>query len=113
MLHTDSNGLAAGITLADARLQALLEVVRRDAISRWWHQEAMSELLHLPRDDAMAPFQEWLDWLGLRIDLRRLDSLEGTVTLLALGWLPATGRIVYGAGAHIDRGSPTDGRCWS
>lgn len=102
VLHTDSNGLAAGITLADARLQALLEVVERDAISRWWHQEAMSELLHLPRDDAMAPFQEWLDWLGLRIDLRRLDSLEGTVTLLALGWLPATGRIVYGAGAHID-----------
>ena len=103
VLHTDSNGLAAGVTVDDAQLQGLLEVVERDAISRWWFQETVSERLHIPRDEALEPFSRWLEWLGLRIDLRSLVSLSGTVTLLALGWLPSTGRVVYGAGAHVDR----------
>jgi ribosomal protein S12 methylthiotransferase accessory factor len=102
VLHTDANGLAAGVTFADAQLQALLEVIEREAIHLWWHNETRSEHLYLPDDGAVQPFLSWLQWLGIVVDLRRLPSLPGTTTLVALGWLPDTGRAVYGAGAHLD-----------
>ena len=102
--HTDTNGLAAGVMLADAQLQALLEIIERDAISAWWDGETLGTALALASvvDEALQPFVEWLEWLGLRVDLRHLPSLPGTTTLLAVGWLPGDGRWLYGAGTHID-----------
>jgi thiazole/oxazole-forming peptide maturase SagD family component len=36
-MNVDSNGCAAGPTLAEARKRALLELVERDAAGIWWH----------------------------------------------------------------------------
>jgi ribosomal protein S12 methylthiotransferase accessory factor YcaO len=100
--HTDSNGLAAGVTLADAQLQALLEIIERDAISAWWEGQTRSARVTAPADEALQPFIDWLEWLGLVMDLRQLPSIDSTTTLLAIGWLPQTHRWLYGAGTHID-----------
>ena len=125
--HTDSNGLAAGVTLVDAHLQALLEIIERDAISAWWEGEIRAEAVplsgahsaagrtNLPGtalawatptapDEALLPFLDWLEWLGVRVDLQCLPSTPGTLTLLAVGWLPGTDRWLYGAGTHLDAG---------
>jgi ribosomal protein S12 methylthiotransferase accessory factor len=37
-LESDSSGLAAGRSIAEARLNGLLEAVERDATSLWWHR---------------------------------------------------------------------------
>lgn len=107
--HTDSNGLAAGVTLADAQLQALLELIEREALAAWWEGEVGSQPVSLEGGtrDELAPFLDWLTWLGVRIDLRRLGSLGGTLTHLAVGWLPGNHRWLYGAGTHIDEGIAT------
>lgn len=104
--HTDSNGLAAGVTLADAQLQALLEIIERDAIAAWWEGDTSSRPASLTGSclDALAPFVDWLAWLGLRVELRQLVSLAGTQTHLAVGWLPGSNRWLYGAGTHMDAG---------
>ena len=125
--HTDSNGLAAGVTLADAQLQALLEIIERDAISSWWEGEiradavplsgahsaagrtnlpgtALALATRIEPDESLLPFLDWLEWLGVRVDLQCLPSTPGTLTLLAVGWLPGTDRWLYGAGTHLDSG---------
>lgn len=102
--HTDSNGLAAGVSLVDAQLQAFLEIIERDAITAWWEGETRSAPVAEPLlvDGALAAFVDWLEWLGQEIDVQVLPSIDGTTTVLAVGWLPDTRRWLYGAGTHLD-----------
>jgi ribosomal protein S12 methylthiotransferase accessory factor len=55
----DSNGCAAGSTIEDARLAALLEIIERDAAARWWYGRR-----HRPAVDLASlngnGFVEWL-----------------------------------------------------
>lgn len=40
ILAASSNGAAAGSTLEDAALQAMLEIIERDAVALWWYNRA-------------------------------------------------------------------------
>ncbi len=71
--YADSNGCAAGNTREEATLQALLELVERDAVATWWYNEVRRPGVDL--NGIMTPYMadllEWLD--GERRDLWVVD----------------------------------------
>ena len=46
--YCDSNGVAAGGTMADAILQGLLELIERDAVAIWWYNGLRRPALRVP-----------------------------------------------------------------
>ncbi len=71
--YADSNGCAAGNTCEEAALQAMLELVERDAVATWWYNEVRRPGVDL--SGIMTPYLgdllEWLD--GEHRDLWVLD----------------------------------------
>ena len=52
-INADSNGCAAGNTLAEAIVQGFLELVERDSYAIWWYNRLQREQLDL--DASMIP----------------------------------------------------------
>ena len=105
-LIADSNGCAAGNTLAEAVLQGFYELVERDAFAIWWYNESRVSAVDLASFDddylASAPdhyarYERELWMLDVTADL-------GIPTFVALSRRPdaQTEDIIYGAGAHAD-----------
>lgn len=57
----DSNGCAAGATLADAVVRALLELIERDAVGIWWYNRLQRPAISLDR--RASPFMAAMDEL--------------------------------------------------
>ena len=105
-LKADSNGCAAGNTLEEAILQALFELVERDAFAIWWYNR-----LRLPEVD-LASFGD--DYLASARDyyrrLRREMWVLDATSDLGIPVFVAVSRridkqaedILYSAGAHTD-----------
>lgn len=101
--RADSNGCAAGQALTDARLQALLELVERDAVALWWWNRARR-----PQIDPAAFGDAWLrralaavQAAGYATALFDLTHDLGVPVIAAVGW-PQGGRgpMTMGFGAH-------------
>lgn len=102
----DSNGCAAGNTIAEAVLQGFFELAERDAFAIWWYNR-----LQVPAVD-LASFND--DYLALapayyarhERDLWLLDVTAdiNVPTFVALSRKPdgEAEEIIYGAGAHAD-----------
>lgn len=106
MVRADSNGCAAGGTPEDAVLQALLELVERDAVALWWYN-----MTRQPAVDADAFGDPWHTLvreeharLGREVWVLDLTSDLGVPVMAALSRrIAAGGRdIVFGFGAHPD-----------
>ena len=105
--QADSNGAAAGSTLADAVVRGFLELVERDAVALWWYNRTRQPALAL---DAFG--DPWLTELrrahaGLRREVWALDLTTdfGIPVVAALSRRtdkPAED-ITLGFGAHFDR----------
>src|SRR4029453_10228026 len=50
-VHADSNGCAAGNTLAEAIVQGFLELVERDAYAIWWYNRSQRAEVDLAQFD--------------------------------------------------------------
>ncbi len=105
-LIADSNGCAAGNTLAEAILQGFYELVERDAFALWWYNR-----LRVPEIDLSSFDDEYLAsairyYSGYDRSLWVLDVTSdlGIPTFVALSHKPdgETQDIIYGAGAHAD-----------
>lgn len=106
MVRADSNGCAAGGTLEDAVLQALLELVERDAVALWWYN-----MTRQPAVDADAFGDPWHTLvreeharLGREVWVLDVTSDLGVPVMAALSRRTAGGPqdIVFGFGAHLD-----------
>ncbi|WP_039938896.1 TOMM precursor leader peptide-binding protein [Streptomyces himastatinicus] len=105
--RADSNGAAAGSTLADAVVRGFLELVERDAVALWWYNRTRQPALPLDAFD-----DPWLAELrrahgGLRREVWALDLTTdfGIPVVAALSRRtdkPAED-ITLGFGAHFDR----------
>jgi ribosomal protein S12 methylthiotransferase accessory factor len=105
-ISADSNGCAAGNTLAEAIVQGFLELVERDAYAIWWYNRLPRPELDLGGvDDAyVRDLRSQLAATGRRLWVLDVTSDLGIPTFVAvLHWMQ-NGRenIEFGSGAHFD-----------
>ncbi|MEY3202407.1 MAG: hypothetical protein RIR70_1957, partial [Pseudomonadota bacterium] len=84
LMQANSSGCAAGQSVEDASLAALLEVVERDALMRHWLLQAAGEglmLAHLP--DALAARCRQMQAAGCVVSAVRLDSPFAEVAMVS------------------------------
>jgi oxazoline/thiazoline synthase len=105
-MHADSNGCAAGNTLAEAIVQGFLELVERDAYAIWWYnrlQRAEVDLGQLD-DTYVRDLQTRLAETGRRLwvlDVTNDLGIPSFVTILH--WISdSRENIEFGSGAHFD-----------
>ncbi|NGY62823.1 TOMM precursor leader peptide-binding protein [Lentzea sp. NEAU-D13] len=103
---SNSNGCAAGSSLEDAVLQALLELVERDAVAIWWYNRTP-----LPGVDLDSFHDRWIDEcrevharLGREMWLLDVTSDLGVPVMVAVSRRTNGPRedIMLGCGAHLD-----------
>ncbi|MDI1433259.1 TOMM precursor leader peptide-binding protein [Polyangium sorediatum] len=99
-----SNGVAAGTCLEEALLQALLELVERDAAAIWWYNRMSRPAIDLesfadPYFDAIQADSTRLGWKVWALDLTH-DL--GIPTCAALAHEPRADRFAIGFGCHLD-----------
>lgn len=99
------NGVAAGTCREEAILQALLELVERDAIAVWWYNRIdrpAIDPLSLP--SALAALLSDYQADGAKAWLLDLTHDLGIPVYVAVGCRPQGGREVYsvGFGCHLD-----------
>ena len=100
--RADSNGTAAGGTLADAVLQGMLELIERDAVAIWWHNRL--ERPRLTVEEAADGYVEEVR-AELAAEGREFWILDVTTdldvpALVAVSPRP-TGGVDLGFGAHV------------
>jgi ribosomal protein S12 methylthiotransferase accessory factor len=57
----DSNGCAAGHTIEQAKLAALLEIIERDAVARWWYGRRRRPVINLASLQDVSGLVKWLE----------------------------------------------------
>lgn len=98
------NGCAAGVGREEAVLQALLELIERDACAIWWYNRLPRPALRLDQiDDAFARrlhghYQE-LGWEAWAVDLTHDLAIP---VYAALAYEPQRRRYAIGFGCHLD-----------
>ncbi|MBQ4860693.1 YcaO-like family protein [Pseudoalteromonas sp. MMG013] len=98
----NSNGCAAGNNLEEAILQALFELIERDATAIWWYNRLIKPNFDLSRlnPDYLAPLDQTLRehhdyWvLDLTID-------TGVAVMAAIGKHKTTQGWIFGFGCHL------------
>ena len=107
--YADSNGCAAGNTVEEAALQALMELVERDAVASWWYNEVPRPAVQLR--DVMTPYLhallEWLEsedrelWV---LDITNDIGIPAFAALSRRRTPDSNGaeQLVVGFGAHLD-----------
>ena len=102
----DSNGCAAGNTLAEAIVQGFLELVERDAYAIWWYNRLQRPELDLSRfdDSYVRELQKQLAATGRKLWVLDVTSDLGVPTYVAITHWMKDGRenIEFGSGAHFD-----------
>ncbi|MFD0497951.1 MULTISPECIES: TOMM precursor leader peptide-binding protein [Streptomyces violaceusniger group] len=105
--RADSNGAAAGGTLADAVVRGFLELVERDAVALWWYNRTRQPAVALDAFDDPWPAAVRAAHRGVRREVWALDLTTdfGIPVVAALSRRldkPAED-ITFGFGAHFDR----------
>lgn len=100
----DSNGCAAGKTLADAIVRGFLELVERDAVSIWWYNRVPRPAL--PLEDASERILELHTMLRRRLALLHVLDITtdlGIPAAVAIGVAAVSRQVLLGAGSGPDR----------
>ena len=105
-VHADSNGCAAGNTLAEAIVQGFLELVERDAYAIWWYNRLQRPEVDLGQfqDSYVRDLQSQLGENGRRLWVLDVTSDLGVPTFVAIvHWMQnSQENIEFGSGAHFD-----------
>jgi bacteriocin biosynthesis cyclodehydratase domain-containing protein len=105
-IHADSNGCAAGNTLAEAVVQGFLELVERDAYAIWWYNRLQRAEVDLGQfhDSYVRDLQAQLADTGRRLWVLDVTSDLGIPTYIAIvHWMQdSKENIEFGSGAHFD-----------
>lgn len=106
--YADSNGCAAGNTLEEAALQALLELAERDAVATWWYNRVRRPAVELSDfdDPFLHEMYRYLDRIGRDLWILDITNDLGIPVFAAFSRLltPRNGseQVVVGFGAHLD-----------
>ena len=104
--HADSNGCAAGNTLAEAIVQGFLELVERDAYAIWWYNRLQRAEVDLDQfdDSYVRDLQTQLAETGRQLWVLDVTSDLGIPSFVAIShWIhKSRENIEFGSGAHFD-----------
>jgi ribosomal protein S12 methylthiotransferase accessory factor len=105
-IPADSNGCAAGNTVAEAIVQGFLELVERDAYAIWWYnrlQRAEVDLSHFD-DSYVRDLKAQLAAAGRRLWVLDVTNDLGIPSFVAIShWMQnSQENIEFGSGAHFD-----------
>jgi oxazoline/thiazoline synthase len=105
-ISADSNGCAAGNTLAEAIVQGFLELVERDSYAIWWYNRVPRAQVDLGQfdDSYIRDLRTQLAETGRRLWVLDVTSDLGVPTFVAMTHWIANGQenIEFGSGAHFD-----------
>jgi len=105
-MPADSNGCAAGNTLAEAIVQGFLELVERDAYAIWWYNRLQRPAIDLARfdDTYIRDLQARLGEHGRRLWVLDVTNDLKIPTFVAITHWISKGQenIEFGSGAHFD-----------
>jgi bacteriocin biosynthesis cyclodehydratase domain-containing protein len=105
-INADSNGCAAGNTLAEAIVQGFLELVERDAYAIWWYNRLQRPQLDLDQfgDSYIRDLRTQLADTGHRMWVLDVTSDLGIPTYVAISRWISNGKenVEFGSGAHFD-----------
>jgi len=98
----NTNGCGAGRTPQGARMQALLELVERDAIGRWWFGGRNRKLLEAGWLDAHGSLLQYVVERGRVTRFFDISTDLGGHVVAAVSWQPGGRRIAMGFAAKFD-----------
>ena len=105
-VHADSNGCAAGNTLAEAIVQGFLELVERDAYAIWWYNRLQRPELELTLfdDPYIGDLKRELARTGRRVWVLDVSNDLGVPSCVAIAhWMDNAREFVeFGSGSHFD-----------
>jgi oxazoline/thiazoline synthase len=105
-INADSNGCAAGNTLAEAIVQGFLELVERDSYAVWWYNRLRRSQVDLGQfnDSYVRDLQAQLSDAGRRLWVLDVTNDLGVPTYVAMTHWTTDGRenVEFGSGAHFD-----------
>ena len=105
-INADSNGCAAGNTLAEAIVQGFLELVERDAYAMWWYNRVKRPQVDLGHfnDSYVRDLQNQLSETGRRMWVLDVTNDLGIATFVAISHWVKDGKenVEFGSGAHFD-----------
>jgi ribosomal protein S12 methylthiotransferase accessory factor len=104
--HADSNGCAAGNTVAEAIVQGFLELVERDAYAIWWYNRLQRPEVDLGQfdDPYIHELKSQLAETGRRLWVLDITSDLGIPSYVTIAhWMEKSRQLVeFGSGAHFD-----------
>ena len=105
-INADSNGCAAGNTLAEAIVQGFLELVERDSYAIWWYNRSQRTQVDLDQfdDSYIRDLRTQLADIGRRLWVLDITSDLGIPSFVALAHWMDNGQenVEFGSGAHFD-----------
>jgi oxazoline/thiazoline synthase len=105
-INTDSNGCAAGNTIAEAIVQGFLELAERDAYAIWWYNRVQRAAVDLGRfnDSYVRDLQHQLAETGRQLWVLDVTNDLGVPSFVAITHWMNNGQenIEFGSGAHFD-----------
>jgi bacteriocin biosynthesis cyclodehydratase domain-containing protein len=105
-INADSNGCAAGNTIAEAIVQGFLELVERDSYAIWWYNRLQRPQVDLGQldDSYIRDLRTQLAETGRRLWVLDVTSDLGIPTFVAMTHWMDDGQenIEFGSGAHFD-----------
>jgi len=105
-INADSNGCAAGNTLAEAIVQGFLELVERDCYAIWWYNRLQRSAVDLDQfdDPYIRDLQTQLAENGRRLWMLDITNDLGIPSYVAMAHWMDNGQenIEFGSGAHFD-----------
>jgi ribosomal protein S12 methylthiotransferase accessory factor len=105
-VHADSNGCAAGNTLAEAIVQGFLELVERDAYAIWWYNRVQRPQLDLSEfdDPYIRDLKFQLAQTGREVWVLDITSDLGIPSFVTVAHWTQDGQelVEFGSGAHFD-----------
>jgi ribosomal protein S12 methylthiotransferase accessory factor len=105
-INADSNGCAAGNTLAEAIVQGFLELVERDSYAIWWYNRLQRTEVDLGQldDSYIRDLRTQLAENGRRLWVLDVTSDLGIPSFVALAHWTDNGQdnVEFGSGAHFD-----------
>src|SRR5262245_15483064 len=101
---SDTNGCAAGITLNEAMVQALLELVERDACAIWWYNKVSRPEIDLSslKDDRLLAWQTFFKHKKRSLWLLDVSTDLCVPVCAAISADMNDGDIRIGLGCHLD-----------
>jgi oxazoline/thiazoline synthase len=104
--RADSNGCAAGNTLAEAIVQGFLELIERDAYAIWWYNRVQRPQVDLGAldDSYIRDLKSLLAETGRRVWVLDVTNDLGVPSFVTMAHWTETGQefIDFGSGAHFD-----------